>query len=41
MAQDTSSAREEALAWTRAMGRIPLGEADGVFRRVKRALVCS
>jgi len=41
MAQDTNSAREEAEAWTRAMGRTPSGEADVVFQRVKRDFVCS
>jgi len=41
MAQDTNSAREEAEAWIRAIGRTPLGEADVVFQRVKRDFVCS
>ena len=41
MAQDTSSAREEAEAWITAMGRIPWGEEDVVFRRVKRDFVRS
>lgn len=41
MAQDTSSAREEALAWTKAMGRTPLGDEDVVLRRVKRDFVRS
>lgn len=41
MAQDTSSAREEAEAWTNAMGKMPLGEVEEVFQRVKRDFVCS
>lgn len=41
MAQETSSAREEALAWTRAMGRTPFGEEVVVLRRVKRDFVRS
>jgi hypothetical protein len=41
MAQETSSAREEALAWTRGRGRIPIGEEGVVLRRVKRDFVRS
>lgn len=36
MAQETSSAREEADAWITAMGRTPWGELVVVLRRVKR-----
>jgi hypothetical protein len=41
MAQDTSSAREEADAWTTAMGSMPLGEEVVVLSRVKRDFVRS
>jgi hypothetical protein len=41
MAQETSSAREEAEACTTAMGRTPLGEEDVVLRFVKRVFVRS
>lgn len=41
MAQETSSAREEAEAWIRGVGRTPLGEEEVVFRRVKRDFVRS
>ena len=41
MAQETSSPREEAPAWTAAMGRRPLGDEDVVLRRVKSVFVRS
>ena len=41
IAQDTSSAREEADACTKAMGKTPFGDEDVVFQRVKRDFVCS
>jgi hypothetical protein len=41
MAQETSSAREDAPAWTTAMGKTPLGDEEVVLRRVKRVFVRS
>lgn len=41
MAQETSSAREEAEAWIKGVGRRPLGEEVVVFRRVKSDFVRS
>jgi hypothetical protein len=41
MAQETSSAREEAAAWITGMGRRPLGREDVVLRSEKRVLVRS
>jgi hypothetical protein len=41
MAHETSSARDEAPAWTRATGKTPSGDEDVVLRRVKRDLVRS
>jgi hypothetical protein len=40
MAQETSSDREEAEAWTKAMGRMA-SFLEFVLRRVKRDFVCS
>jgi len=40
MAQETSSAREEAEAWTKAMGRMA-SFLVFVFKRVNNDLVCS
>jgi len=40
MAQETSSAKEEAEAWTKAMGRMA-SFLVLVFRRVKSDFVCS
>jgi hypothetical protein len=41
MAQETSSAREEAAAWITGVGRRPLGREDVVLRSEKRVLVRS
>jgi hypothetical protein len=41
MAQETSSAREEAEAWTMAIGNTPVGDADVVFHFVKSVFVLS
>jgi hypothetical protein len=41
IAHDTNSAKEEADAWTKAMGRIPLGDVKDVFQRVNSDFVCS
>lgn len=41
MAHETSSAREEAEAWIKGVGRTPPGEEEVVFRRVKRDFVRS
>jgi hypothetical protein len=41
MAQETSSAREEAEAWMTARGRMPWGEEVVVFHDVKRVFVRS
>jgi hypothetical protein len=41
MAQETSSAREEAPAWTTAMGKTPLGDEEVLLRRVKSVFVRS
>jgi hypothetical protein len=41
MAHETSSASEDALAWTTAIGRTPLGDEDVVLSRVNRAFVRS
>ena len=40
MAQETSSAKEEAEAWTKAMGRMA-SFLVFVFKRVNNDLVCS
>jgi hypothetical protein len=41
MAHETSSASDDALACTTAIGRTPLGDEDVVFSRVKAAFVRS
>jgi hypothetical protein len=41
MAHETSSARDEAPAWTTAMGRTPLGDAFVVLSWVKSVFVRS
>jgi hypothetical protein len=41
MAHETSSASDDAPAWTTAIGRTPLGDEVVVLSRVKRAFVRS
>jgi hypothetical protein len=41
IAHETSSASDEAPAWTTAIGRTPLGEEDVVLSFVKSVLVRS
>jgi hypothetical protein len=41
MAHETSSASDDALAWTTAIGRTPLGDEDVVLSRVNSAFVRS
>jgi hypothetical protein len=41
MAHETSSASDDAPAWTTAIGSTPFGDEDVVLSRVKSALVRS
>lgn len=41
MAQEMSSASDDAPAWTTAIGKTPLGDKVVVLRRVKSVLVRS
>ena len=41
MAQETSSASDDAPAWTTAIGKTPLGDKVVVLRRVKSVFVRS